>query len=36
MILTERTALSGNLIDEVQKTAEHKQTLMNSVKQAIR
>jgi flagellar biosynthesis/type III secretory pathway chaperone len=36
MILTERTAPSCNLIDEVQKTAEHKQTLMNSVEQTVR
>ena len=35
-IITERTALSGNLIDEVQKTAEHKQTLMKAVEQTVR
>ncbi|MDE0757229.1 MAG: flagellar protein FlgN [Pseudomonadales bacterium] len=35
-IITERTALSGNLIEEVQKTGEHKQTLMDSVEQTVR
>jgi len=35
-IITERTALSSTLIDEVQKTEERKQALMNAVEQTVR